>query len=137
MDSTAAAFQPGRGFSRSNPMKDLIRKFYFLLSPTDRRHLLVLYVLTVLGSVLEAVGVGAIPAFIVLIDDTNTASKYGNVREFLRMNFGSGLDLFLWAAFGLMVLFIVKNAYLSLLSYAKTRFVHTRQIELSTRLFRA
>ena len=76
-------------------MKDLIRKFGFLLSPADRRHLAVLYVLTILGSILEALGVGAIPAFIIVINDTKAISKYAIGQRLLRMNFGSKRELFL------------------------------------------
>jgi ABC-type multidrug transport system fused ATPase/permease subunit len=118
-------------------MRDLIRKFCFLLSAADRRHLLVLYVLTILGSILEALGVGAIPAFIILINDTKAISKYPIVQQLFRVDFGSGRELFLWAALGLILLFVLKNAYLSLLAYAKNRFLFNRAVDLSTRLFRA
>src|SRR5215510_1711471 len=81
-------------------MTDLIRRFWFLLSPADRRHLLVLYILTIFGTILEALGVGAIPAFIILINDTEAISKYPIVQQLFRVNFGSGRELFLWAALG-------------------------------------
>src|SRR5262245_2317916 len=118
-------------------MKDLIRKLCFLLSPSERRHLFGLYVLTILGSILEALGVGAIPAFIIVINDTKGVSKYPIVERLIRMNFGSGRELFLWEASGLILVFVLKHAYLILLAFATRRFLFNRQIALSTRLFRA
>ena len=47
----------------------------------------------------------------------------------------SAQEMALWAAVGLILLFIVKNAYLGLLTYARARYTANRQCSLSNRLF--
>jgi ATP-binding cassette subfamily C protein len=119
-------------------MRDLIGKFCFLFSRRELSYLVALYFLSALGAVFEVLGVGAIPTFMILVIRPQAITTYAGVQRLLRlMNLRIGPDLFLWASLGLVLLFILKNAYLSLLAYGKSRFVLNRQIHISERLFRA
>ena len=119
-------------------MKDLIGKFCFLFSRPERRYVCLLYLLSILGAVVEVLGVGAIPGFIILVNEPQSITAHAGVQRLLHlMNLEFGPNLFLRAGVVLVLLFILKNAYLSLLTYAKMRFVLNRQIGISERLFRA
>ena len=43
----------------------------------------------------------------------------------------------MWAALGLIVVFIVKNTYLAFLAYVQARYNSGRRVSISNRLFRA
>src|SRR5262245_60635963 len=69
-----------------------------------------------------------------------TQKPFPNIRSCSSCS-GSILDLdensFCGRLWGLILLFVLKNAYLTLLAYAKNRFLFNRAVDLSTRLFRA
>jgi ATP-binding cassette subfamily C protein len=117
---------------------ELIRKFRVLLRPRDRRRLLALYCLMVAGAAIEALGVGAIPAFLVLIDRPEMLTLPAVLRRALP---GLGTDgdgrLILLGGGALAVFFVAKNAYLAWLSDRKARFVLDQQVAVSERLYRA
>ena len=128
------ASQLRRGWARM----ELIRKFGVLLRPRDRRRLLALYCLMVSGAALEALGVGAIPAFLVLIGRPEALALPAVLRRSLAaLGMHGGGELILVGGGAMAAFFVAKNAYLAWLNDQKTRFVLNRQIDVSERLFRA
>lgn len=91
---------------------------------------------TLVGSTIEMVGIGSIPAYIGLLVDSNrifAALPDGPITEWIR-----GLDqsrLVLYGAALLAGLFLLKNLYLSVLTYAETRLIQDVLASVSNRLF--
>ena len=119
-------------------MRSILKRLSYLLSAHDKRNAGILFVLTWIGALLDVVGVGAIPAFVGVISMPDKLLEYEPVRyvyDLLGMT--SAADMVMWAALGLIVVFIVKNGYLVFLTYIGARYKSGRRVSISNRLFRA
>ena len=119
-------------------MRSTLRKLSYLLSAREKRNAVILFVLTWAGALLDVVGVGAIPAFVGVISMPEKLLEYAPVRaayDALGMN--STDDMVMWAALALIVIFTLKNAYLTFLAYVGARYNSGRRVSISNRLFRA
>lgn len=109
-----------------------------LFDARGRRRMLGLLFLILGGAVLEAVGIGLIMPFIGLISDP----AYLDTQETLKaLYLASGLttpvQFYIACALGLLLLFLVKNAYLALTTVVQYRFIYAEMVTLSQRLFEA
>ena len=119
-------------------MRSIVRKLSYLLNPREKRNAVILFVLTWIGALLDVVGVGAIPAFVGVISMPDKLLEYEPVRyayDALGMN--SADDMVMWAALVLIVVFVIKNTYLTFLAYVRARYNSGRRVSISNRLFRA
>ena len=119
-------------------MRDLLHKLSYLFTPREKRNGVILFVMMVLGALAEVVGVGAIPAFVGVINMPERLLENDKVRyvyDLLGME--SPQEMVLWAALALILVFVVKNIYLAFLVYVRARYTTNRQVTISNRLFRA
>ncbi len=119
-------------------MLDTLHKLRHLLSRREKRQALVLFVLMMLGGVLEMIGVGAIPAFVAMLDSPDRLLQYDLARQTAdRLGITTHTQLVLWGAGALAVIFVLKNSYLAALAYANARYTNRRGVTIGRRLFRA
>ena len=119
-------------------MREILAKLSYLFTPREKRNGAILFGMTIIGAFFEVVGVGAVPAFVGVISIPERLLKHRVVREvYDRLGMESPQEMVLWAALGLILLFVVKNVYLGLLAYARARYATNRQRTLSNRLFQA
>ena len=119
-------------------MRTLLRKLSYLLTKREKRNVAILFALTWLGALLDVVGVGAIPAFVGVISMPERVLKYPIVRRvYDALGISSTKEMVMWAALGLIVVFVVKNLYLTFLTYVSARYNSGRRVSISNRLFRA
>lgn len=112
------------------------RKLWSLFSRRDRVNAAILFALMAVGAVLEVVGVGAIPAFIALLNSPERVMANPRVQQvYDTLGLTSVNQLFMVAAAALVAIFLLKNVYLAWMYYAKPRFVYNRYIAVATRLF--
>lgn len=108
-----------------------------LFSAKDLRKFLLLFVLMITGAVLEAAGIGAIPAFVTLVMRPSALAELEYVGKwFPELPDQITMPLFLWAAAGLLAFVILKNAFLTFMAYVQARIVTSQRVRLSARLFR-
>lgn len=99
---------------------------------------ILLFVMMAVGSVLDVVGVGAIPAFVATLAVPEKVMSHpigAKVIDFFGI--ADGKQLVIWGCAGLIVIILLKNAYLSFLYYAQIRITEVHRVRLSDRLFRA
>ena len=117
---------------------DILSKLHDILSRREKRLAMVLFAMMLFGAALEMLGVGAIPAFITLLSDPAKVEHVrvlSPVRPFLDRHAQSTIVL---AGAGiLLLLFLLKNIYLSGLTILTSRYVTRRQIGIARRLFAA
>ena len=86
----------------------------------------------------EVVGVGAIPAFVGVISMPERLLEFGPVRTLYdALGIASTQGMVMWAAIGLIFIFVIKNIYLAFLAYIQARYNSGRRVSISKRLFRA
>lgn len=119
-------------------MIESIKKLFKLFSNRDKFFILRLFILMVLGSFLEVIGISAIPAFVILISDPEKISNYNFIKTVIdNLEITTPEQLLLWGSFTLLVIYIIKNLLLVYLEYSRYRFVYKGRVRLSKLLFSA
>ncbi|MFW5793750.1 MAG: ABC transporter ATP-binding protein [Bacteroidota bacterium] len=115
-----------------------LKRTYKLLTYRDRLKLFLLLSLMLIGAFLEMIGIGSIPAFIVLISNPveffETFSILSPLADYYHKN---PEGFFMIASFSLIALFLFKNIFLSFVHYLKTKYSFKQQYLLGLRLFKA
>jgi ATP-binding cassette, subfamily B, bacterial PglK len=108
-----------------------------LLVPEERRTLVLLFVLMLIGMVLEAVGIGLILPILALVGGTGTETRVPLMGELLtRLGPGGGERLIVWAVVGLLAVYLLKNVFLAIFASRMVRFAYDLNVQVSQRLFR-
>ncbi len=116
-------------------MVQIFRKINRLLDSRDRLEFLFIVALTLVGALVETMGVGVIPSFVGLLGSAKAVREVGVVGW--AYNFAGFEDyrtFVQWACVALMGLYIGKNGYLAWLSYLQTQFIYRKQSKVSQRL---
>ena len=117
---------------------EIYRKLSKLLTKRDKRNAVLLFLITAIGALFEVLGVGVIPAFVLVINTPDRLLEYPAARAvYDALGISSTQEMILWAAVGLIGVFVLKNAWLAFVAYSRARFSSNRQAEMSNRLFRA
>jgi ATP-binding cassette, subfamily B, bacterial PglK len=111
-----------------------LKKLYALFSSKERLKLFLLLILMTLGALLEMIGVGSIPAFIFLV---SSPEKFFDTFPFLSPVFEgvSKNNLLLYASLFLIIVFLLKNIFISFIHIYKTRLCFNHQVALGKKLF--
>ncbi len=119
-------------------MLDSLKKIYTLFLSRYRLKLAILFAMMLLASVLELLGIGMVPAFIMAVSDPQSVLDTRIVGDWLRaLDLTTQQDLVMAGALLLIGVYVVKNLYLSFFLYIKKRFVANRGVYLQDRLFKA
>ena len=119
-------------------MRTSLIKLNALLRPQDRRNLLILLIMMVIGALLEVVGVSAIPLYVSAVVYPERFMAYPVVGEVLHwLGLGETREVLIWGSLGLFLLFGVKNGFLIFNFYWQARFIANRRSHLARRLISA
>lgn len=115
-----------------------LKKIYSLFPKNSRIKFFFLLLLMFLASILELLGIGMIPVFVMTIAQPDKILSVPIVGEILS-NFGidNVQSLALMGAITLILIYISKNLYLTYFRYLKTKFVQNQKIYLQNRMFEA
>lgn len=116
----------------------MLKKINFIFTKSQKRRLVMLFVVILIGTFLELLGVTAILPFInvILSPDKIESMKYlGDIYRWLGMKTPN--EFILLAAIVLIVIYIVKNAYVAEMYNLQYRFVYNNQRRLSLRILDA
>ncbi|HDQ03916.1 MAG TPA: ABC transporter ATP-binding protein [Deltaproteobacteria bacterium] len=114
------------------------KKLLFLVGGRGRIKFIILLVGMFINSLLEMIGVGAIPVFILIISDPEKIMQHQWAAPFVGLlDITTSKSLLTWGAVFLVGLFVAKNVFFSLLVYVKTRIIYNEQVRLGNRLFKA
>ncbi len=116
-------------------IKGAYQRIYDIYTPQQRRGSVIVFILLLIGSLLEMLGVSIIVPLVQVILLPESMLKNQSWQwlwQFLRIKDGTGLVL--WVSAGAVAVYIVKNAYMSFLSYYKNHFYRKVEKEISMRL---
>ncbi|WP_234571651.1 ABC transporter ATP-binding protein [Rhodohalobacter sp. 614A] len=119
-------------------MIDSLKKIYSLFSRKDRIKFLILFVLMLIASFFEVLGIGMIPAFVVTMAEPEkilNMQYIGSILTYLGIT--TRESLIFSGAFTLLLVYILKNVYLTYFNYLRQKFVYRRKIYLQNRIFKA
>jgi len=119
-------------------MRASLLKLNALLRRRDRRNLVLLLIMMVIGALLEVVGVSAIPLYMSAVVYPQRFMEYPVVREVLHwLGLGDTREVLVWGSMALFLVFGLKNAFLIWNFYWQARFIAHRRVHLARRLITA
>ena len=106
-----------------------LKKLIFLIGKPGRIKFFILLMGMFINSLLEMIGVGAIPVFILIISNPEKIMQHQWAAPFIGLlDITTSKSLLTWGAVFLICLFVVKNVFLSLLIYIKTKIVYAGKV---------
>lgn len=116
----------------------MIRQLAYIFKRRDKLKIFVLFIMALIGSLLECVGVSIFMPFVNVLMDTSEIHT-NEYLSFLYNRFSFHTDQgFLTVMAGvIMLIFVAKNLYMILQKYAIYRFSYNTQMKISTRLLKA
>ncbi|MCT7974874.1 ABC transporter ATP-binding protein [Laspinema olomoucense] len=116
----------------------LLKQLLYLLTTRERWQIAGLFLLILIGAGFETLGVGLVLPFISLLESPQKVEEAGLLRGVYQAVGQPEVRQFLiWAVLGLIGIYLIKNVYLTGLTYLQCRFIYDKQVELGSRLFRA
>ena len=117
-------------------MLTALKKLNSLFRRKNKIGFLVLLCFMFLSAILETIGVGAIPAFVSVIAFPDQILKYPILKPLLEyFDLTTPKQLLIYTSIALLIVFVIKNLYISFVYYLQARFTKNRQVDLSHRLF--
>lgn len=119
-------------------MLDSLKKVYSLFSRKDRFKFFIILILMFIASLFEVLGIGMIPAFVVTMAEPEKVMNLpylGDILKYLEITTPKSLIYF--GALALLVVYLLKNFYLTYFNYVRSKFVYRRKIYLQNRIFKA
>lgn len=115
-----------------------LKKIYSLLPGKDRVRFGVLFLMMIIASLFELVGISLIPAFVISIAEPDRILNLYILGDFLQsLGIDTTKELALTGAIALIVVYVTKNLYLTFYQYLKQKFVLKKKLYLQNRLFKA
>ena len=108
----------------------------FLLEKRDKIKLYLIFLGMIFASILELIGIGSIPVFSMVILDVQILVK--NSHGFITNDFIDNIgkkNFILISSIFIILVFLIKNIFLALLHYSKSKFILSLKIKLTSRLF--
>lgn len=119
-------------------IKDMWNKYYFILTPAQRRWGVLILVMTLVGAVFETLGVSIILPLVQVIINPEIlfqSQRFAGVAKACNI---TTREQMIWAV-GLVVIavYVIKNVFLVLLSYVRAKYACKVQRELSIEIMKS
>lgn len=116
-------------------IKSVFIKIYDIFTPQQRKGSIIVFSLLLIGSVLEMLGVSVIvPLVQVILMPESMLEKESYQWLWGLLHVDDTTELVLWISGGAIAIFLIKNGYMSFMSYYKNRFYRRVEKETSMRL---
>ena len=109
-----------------------------LFSRKEKFKIILLFLMMMIGAVLEVAGIGMVPAFVAMVANPQRVLEHETFGVyFQRLGIETSRELLIYGALTLVGLFIVKNTYLLFYRFIEARFIYARRYIFSHRLMTA
>lgn len=117
---------------------DLVKKFNVILENGHKHLLFLILVLSLIGAVVETVGVSAIlPLVQIMIEPEQMMKNSIANRIFLLLGCNNSNEAMLIIAFFVITIYLIKNIYLCILSWARVKCTTKIQKDLSIKMLKS
>ncbi len=119
-------------------MVESLKKLMAVLGTKDKFKLVVLFLMMLVGAVLEAVSIGVVAGFVAVVANPEALLEKDYLESlFIFFSIENSRDVLVYGAVFLIIIFVFKNLYIAFYKYTKARFVYNRYKSISERLFSA
>ena len=114
---------------------DVFHKLNCILTKRQKQLSIVVFFMTVVGAALETLGVSVIIPLVQSFLEADELMRSEKLRPFVEfLNISSPTQMIMWIAGAVILAYVVKNAYMVVLSYVRARFATKVKRELSVRI---
>lgn len=114
----------------------MIKKIYTLLNSIEKKQLLFLLIIMIIGALLDTMGVAVFFPFIALLKDPNIINNYPVPLTYLNdIGINGEAQIMIFFAISLIVFFIFKNLFITYMNYKQFNFTYKSQVNLAKRLY--
>lgn len=116
----------------------MIKKINYVFNRKQKMHLFILYIVILLGTAAELIGLAGILSFItVLMEPQKFLGNQYVQKIYIALHFQSENQFIIFIALVLMLIYVLKNAFLLLMNNLQYRFILHNQHRLSKRMLEA
>ena len=116
----------------------MIKQLAYIFDRKEKMKILILFIVAILGSLLECASVGVFQPFVNIFMDSSNIQKNPYLNYVYQYFHFQSTESFMTAmAVGIIIIFVVKNIYLIIEKYAIYTFSYNTQMKISTGLLRA
>lgn len=113
-------------------VRDIWNKFQFILTKSQKKLGIVILIMTLIGAVVETLGVSVIIPFVQAMMNAEELMQNKYVAFFVQLfHIDSASQLIVLMGIAIALVYILKNLYLTLLSYCRIKYATKVQRELS------
>ena len=117
------------------PVRKMFIQIWELLESEDRRRAIGVLTLILVGTLLEILGVGLVIPVVTLLSQPESTSTSSTLKSLHEVLGAPPHSVFMfWALGGLLVVFVIKNAFIFLSTWCQVRFLFNYQAKLSGKL---
>lgn len=114
---------------------NILSKINYIFSKNQKLKSVALCIGLFIGALFELVGISFITELVTLITDPSKIHSTAIIQYFYDLlKLKSDREFFLWLVIGLILVYVIKNAYLLWINYVQYTFVFNNQLRLSGRL---
>ena len=118
-------------------LKKALTKIFDLLNSKERTNAYILFILMIMGSVLEIFSLGLLPGFITLVSKPEIIEKYIWIKKLtLFLSISNQSTLILYGSITIIIVFVLKNIFTVFLTKRRFNYVTGIQVRLSSELLR-
>lgn len=119
-------------------LRDVVKKFDFILSVKQKKYMAVLMIMSIIGALLELLGVSIIIPMLDLLLNTETLRNKWYVKPFINLfNIDSNGVIVVLVCLMIISIYIIKNVYFIFYNWLSLKYSLRVQKELSSRIFLA
>ncbi|MBL6730001.1 MAG: ABC transporter ATP-binding protein [Bacteroidia bacterium] len=119
-------------------MIETVKKLLKILPQNDRGKLLILFLMMLVGSILEVFGIGMVPVFVSVIQDPDRLFEVRKLAFIWDLTgISDSRDLLVYGSVALVTIFLLKNAYMVFLYYIESKYIYKRFGIIASNLFDA
>lgn len=125
-------------FKDLKSVQDVWNKMLYILTPRQKRLSILVFVMILIGAVLETLGVSIIIPLVQAMVSTEELMKNEMIAELAqKMGITTGNQLIILISGGVIIIYILKNVYLVCLSVVRVNYASHIRCELSMRIMKA
>ncbi len=119
-------------------LKTMFHQLMTILSHKQRVHMLGMFIIILIGSFLELLGVSAMMPFVQALLSPDELMQKSYIQFFMRI-FGANdnRSLLLMVGIGIVVIYIIKNIYLAISSYLQVTYSHNTKRQLAVLMLKS
>ncbi|EOS74242.1 hypothetical protein C819_02995 [Lachnospiraceae bacterium 10-1] len=120
---------------RLRSLKDILKKYMFILTPSQKRWGLVVVIMTLIGAVCELMGVSIILPLAQVMLDPQQLKKNMVMESIINvMGLDSDTELIFMTGAAVIIVYVIKNVFLLMLSYVRIKYACKIERELSVEM---